>query len=124
MKVPAPVPPLATANVPLPALPIFKAVIAEPLPSILVAVNKEVDVVHFKPVDCEKALVVLPISNKSAVKVPAPVPPLATANVPLLALSIFITKDDPFKLVNREPLPEKLVAVNKELDEVHVKPGF
>ena len=57
-------------------------------------------------------------------KVPAPVPPLATANVPLLALSIFITKDDPFKLVNREPLPEKLVAVNKELDEVHVKPGF
>ena len=47
----------------------------------------------------------LPINNRPAVKVLAPVPPRATVSVPSVAL-------DTFKFVNRDPLPAIFKAVN------------
>ena len=47
----------------------------------------------------------MPINNRPAVKVVAPVPPRATVSVPSLAL-------DTFKFVKRDPLPAIFKAVN------------
>ena len=59
---------------------------------------------HVRFAVCNKAVVVLPINTCPAVKVAEPVPPLATANVPLEAFAIF-------KAVILAPAPAIFAAV-------------
>jgi hypothetical protein len=96
--------------IPIPILVALTVVIA-PVPD---TVNIFVVPFHVNSGSSVIADVPLPINNRPAVKVLAPVPPRDTLNVPALALPTF-------KFVSLDPSPEKLVAVNILVAVVHVK---
>ena len=105
VKLVVPMPPWATFNVPNVTLLAFNCVKPDPIPEKLVAFNILLLLSHDKLADCTTVPVPLPTNNCVLFKLPVPVPPWATFNVPNVILLAF-------NCVKLDPIPEKLVAFN------------